>query len=145
MIPQNIYARVLMITKFKAILTFAIAIGFTLTDSVSQMASAADFVGVPSNYIYDTSRRSGPVKRHDYCTSSPDEFPAPVGGNANFRGPCARHDLCYDSPTDKKLCDARLLVDMRTNCADKYNAFNPNRYACYKTAEIYFAAVVIDS
>jgi hypothetical protein len=33
------------------------------------------FVSVPSNYVYDTSGRSGKVSLHDYCTKSPDEFP----------------------------------------------------------------------
>jgi hypothetical protein len=135
-----------MITNSKAILslTFAMSIGFILSDSVIRIASA-EFVSVPSNYVYDTSGRSGPVARHDYCTNSPDEFPNPAGANADFRGPCARHDLCYDSPTDKKVCDVRLLQDMRKNCADKYGSFNPARYACYNTASIYFAAVVAAS
>lgn len=110
----------------------------------AQAASASDYVDVPSNYIYDTSGRSGPVARHDYCTSSPDEFPA-VGENANFRGPCARHDLCYDSPTDKKLCDVRLREDMRTNCKAAYSFVNPNRRLCYRTADAYLAAVVAAS
>lgn len=32
---------------------------------------------------------------------------------------------------------------MRTNCAYTYGSTNPNRYACYTTADIYGAAVVI--
>ena len=133
-----------MITKSKAFLMFAVVIGFTFIDAISLMASAEE-VSVPPNYIYDTSGLSGPVARHDYCTNSPDEFPNPAGSNANFRGPCARHDLCYDSKTDKKLCDARLLVDMVANCKEEYGLFNPVRYTCIQTAEVYFAAVVIAS
>lgn len=132
-----------MITNSKTVLalTLAISSGFTLIDSITHVASAKS-VGVPSNYVYDTSGRSGPVARHDYCTNSPDEFPNPVGTNADFRGPCARHDLCYDSSTDKKKCDVRLLQDMLTNCKSEYGALNPIRYSCYDTAKIYFAAVV---
>lgn len=133
-----------MIINSKAISMFVIAIGLTLAESISQVAWA-DKVDVPSNYIYDTSGRSGPVARHDYCTSSPDEFPSPVGGNASFHGPCARHDLCYDSSTDKKVCDVRLLKDMYKNCEDKYGRLNPNRSACKATARVYFQAVVAKS
>jgi hypothetical protein len=106
-------------------------------------AGGAKFVSVPSNYIYDTSGRSGKVSLHDYCTMSPDEFPNPIGKNADFRGPCARHDLCYGSSTDKKKCDAQLWLDLRSNCKYTYPSFiSPTRTACYRTAAIYFAAVV---
>jgi hypothetical protein len=133
-----------MIANSKTVLnlTFAITIGFTLMDSVSRTA-LAEFVDVPSNYVYDTSGRSGPVRLHDYCSISPDEFPTPIGRNADFRGPCARHDLCYDSSTDKKVCDVRLLQDMYKNCNDAYGRFNPYRPACYATANEYFKVVVI--
>lgn len=77
------------------------------SDDVGTTAQAQSaFVSVPSEYVYDPSGRSGPVALHDYCTSSPDEFPA-VGANASFRGPCARHDLCYGTSTDKRTCDWR--------------------------------------
>ncbi len=106
-------------------------------------ANDTKFVSVPSNYIYDTSGRSGRISLHDYCTKSPDEFPNPIGKNADFRGPCARNDLCYGSSTDKKKCDANLWLDMRSNCKYTYsNWISPTRNACYKTAAIYFAAVV---
>jgi hypothetical protein len=106
-------------------------------------AGDAKFVSVPSNYKYDTSGRSGPVARHDYCTKSPDEFPNPIGKNADFRGPCARHDMCYDISPGSKKCDAQLWLDLRSNCKYTYNNFiSPTRNACYKTAAIYFAAVV---
>jgi hypothetical protein len=100
------------------------------------------FVSVPSNYVYDTSGRSGKVTLHDYCTKSPDEFPNPFGKNADFRGPCARHDMCYSGSTDEKVCDARLWRDMISNCKYTYGFFNPTRRACYRTAAIYFAVVV---
>jgi len=105
---------------------------------IASAASASDFVRVPANYVYKPSLGS----LHDYCTSSPDEFPNPVGKNADFRGPCARHDLCYGSRTDKKHCDVRLLKDMRANCEHAYGRFNPVRQSCYATAGAYFAAVV---
>lgn len=132
-----------MTTTSKTVLisTLAITIGLTMMDSVTKVASA-EFVDVPSNYVYDTSGRSGPVARHDYCTSSPDEFPTPIGSNADFRGPCARHDLCYDSSTDKKVCDASLFANMLKNCANEYGFFNPYRAACFNTANLYFTAVV---
>lgn len=105
-------------------------------------ASAANaetrFVGVPKNYVYDPDRGA----LHDYCTRAPDEFPAPGAANANFRGPCARHDLCYSSRTSKFTCDNRLRDDMRTNCAYQYAWYNPLRRACYRTANVYWAAVV---
>ena len=97
------------------------------------------YVSVPSNYVYNP--RLGSL--HDYCTKSPDEFPNPAGANANFRGPCARHDLCYGGSTSKFTCDNRLRSDMRSNCAYTYAWYNPVRSACYRTADIYWAAVVI--
>lgn len=96
------------------------------------------YVGVPSNYIYNP--RLG--ARHDYCTGSPDEFPAPIGNNADFRGPCARHDMCYDSTTSKWTCDNRLFDNMVSNCDYWYSWYNPNRLACRNTAFIYWTVVV---
>jgi hypothetical protein len=123
-------------------LAFGLLFGALMPVSIAQ-ANDAKFVSVPSNYRYDLSGRSGKVSRHDYCTSSPDEFPNPIGKNADFRGPCARHDMCYDSSTDKKKCDAQLWLNLRSNCKYTYNNFiSPTRTACYRTADIYFAAVV---
>lgn len=97
------------------------------------------YVGVPSNYVYNPALGS----LHDYCTASPDEFPNPVGPNANFRGPCARHDLCYGGGTISKFtCDNRLYSDMVSNCDYYYPWYNPARAACRTTAEIYWIAVV---
>ncbi|CAN5329946.1 hypothetical protein BH24ACT9_BH24ACT9_10990 [soil metagenome] len=36
----------------------------------------SEFISVPSIYVYDPELGS----LHDYCTSSPDEFPAPFAG-----------------------------------------------------------------
>ncbi|MFM2418154.1 MAG: hypothetical protein RL385_2877 [Pseudomonadota bacterium] len=96
------------------------------------------FVGIPANYVYNP--KLGAL--HDYCTKSPDEFPAPFASNANFRGPCARHDLCYGGNTDKKVCDNNLFRDMSTNCIYEYGSVNPLRYQCFETAALYWAAVV---
>jgi hypothetical protein len=97
------------------------------------------FVSVPSHYVYNPALGS----LHDYCTASPDEFPNPFGSNADFRGPCARHDLCYAGSTSEFTCDNRLWSDMMENCSHEYGWQNPVRYACYETADIYWAAVVI--
>jgi hypothetical protein len=129
-------------TTSKALAIGSLLLGALMPIRIAQ-ANDAKFVSVPSNYVYDTSGRSGRVSLHDYCTKSPDEFPNPIGKNASFRGPCARHDMCYSGSTDKKKCDARLWLDMRSNCKYTYRAFvSPTRSACYRTAEIYFAAVV---
>jgi hypothetical protein len=100
--------------------------------------AAAAFVTVPSNYVYDP--RLGAL--HDYCTYAPDEFPAPLAPNADFRGPCARHDLCYAAGTSRSSCDTRLRVNMQTNCAYEYGILDPLRAACYSAAVVYWAAVV---
>jgi hypothetical protein len=129
-------------TISSAVVSVSLLLGGLMPIGIAQ-ANDAKYVSVPSNYVYDTSGRSGRVSLHDYCTKSPDEFPNPIGKNASFRGPCARHDLCYSGSTDKKKCDARLWLDMRSNCKYTYNSLiSPTRNACYKTAAIYFAAVV---
>jgi hypothetical protein len=107
----------------------------------SDLIAQAAFVGVPSNYVYAPSR--GPL--HDYCTKSPDEFPNPVGKNANFRGPCARHDLCLEGGTARRTCDSRLRTDLQTNCKATYGRLNPARSACLDTAVIYWAAVTANT
>lgn len=101
--------------------------------------SAVTFVTVPSSYVYKPSLGS----LHDYCTASPDEFPNPLGANANFRGPCARHDMCYAGTTSAYTCDVNLRENMRINCRHAYAWYNPTRAVCYDTANIYFAAVVL--
>lgn len=108
-------------------------------DPTAGAASAAASVSVPSNYIYNPAL--GPF--HDYCTSSPDEYPAPGAANANFRGPCARHDLCYAGTTSEFTCDNRPRSDMYTNGDYQYGSFNPLRYSCHRTSDVYWAAVVV--
>ncbi|GGF43968.1 phospholipase A2 [Williamsia phyllosphaerae] len=103
----------------------------------SRSTSAAAFVGIPSNYVYNTNL--APVARHDYCTSSPDSYFA-----ADFRGPCARHDLCYDradaSGSSYTACNSALRTDLKTNCAYAYGA-GTALTTCNATADIYWAAV----
>jgi hypothetical protein len=135
-----------------ALLPFAACVAETDDDGVydsndavdaedSDLTAQATFVGVPSNYVYDPSR--GPL--HDYCTKSPDEFPNPVGKNANFRGPCARHDLCLGTRTARRTCDSRLRTDLQTNCIATYGRFNPARSACLDTALVYWAVVTANT
>ena len=126
-------------TAFPVVLGLIYSEVSTDADVAAATSLAGTFVSVPSNYVYNPALGS----LHDYCTSSPDEFPAPFGSNADFRGPCARHDLCYAGSTSELTCDKGLRSDMRTNCAYTYGSTNPNRYACYTTADIYGAAVVI--
>lgn len=103
-------------------------------------AASLPFVAVPADYIYNPALGS----LHDYCTDSPDEFPAPFADNADFRGPCARHDMCYEAHVaGKSACDDGLHSDMDTNCNYEYGVFNPLRGACRATADIYWAAVVV--
>ena len=102
---------------------------------------AGGLVRVPSNYVYNP--RLGTL--HDYCTKSPDEFPNPVGANADFRGPCARHDLCLGARTPSQTCNNRLWADMVNNCVVTYGALNPARGACINTAHIYWIAVTINT
>jgi hypothetical protein len=98
------------------------------------------YVGIPSNYRYGSQYT--PRSLHDYCTSSPDEFPNPVGANANFRGPCARHDMCYEAHTaGKTTCDNNLWSHMVSNCQYTYAWYNPVRQTCINTAHVYWIAV----
>jgi hypothetical protein len=107
----------------------------------SNLAQLAAYVGVPSNYVYNP--RLGSL--HDYCTKSPDEFPNPVGANANFRGPCARHDLCLGARISSQTCNNRLWSDMVSNCQYTYSIINPARQACINTAHVYWVAVTINT
>jgi hypothetical protein len=98
---------------------------------------AVGIVGVPGNYVYNPSLGS----LHDYCTSSPDEFYARSGQNADFRGPCARHDLCYEARRGKSGCDDTLWNDMVRNCDYAYAPGSGNRSSCRNTAWLYWGAV----
>lgn len=108
--------------------------------AASPAGAVESYVSVPSSYVYNPNL--APTSLHDYCTKSPDEYPAVGAANANFRGPCARHDLCYAGSTSKWTCDNRLKADMRTNCAYQYPWWSPHRGGCYDTADVYWGAVV---
>jgi hypothetical protein len=100
-------------------------------------------VPVPDRYVYDPSIPGG---RNDYCTLSPDQFPAP-GDNADFSGACARHDLCYDRADELGLqygsCNDRFGDDLSRVCKENYTSeLDPRRRSCILTARgIYQAAV----
>ena len=108
------------------------------SEAATTRLADGDVVGVPAEYVYDPALGA----LHDYCTSSPDEFPAPAADNADFRGPCARHDICYGNGSDQFACDNSLWSDMVTNCEYQYAWYNPLRAACIDTANIYWVAVV---
>ncbi len=94
----------------------------------------------PPGYEYNPSKGS----LNDYCTKSPDQFPAP-GDNADFSGACAKHDMCYGANQDPKKrvdCNIQLNKDMVHICKSVYpNAADPRRGGCLATAGTYFAAV----
>lgn len=115
----------------------------------SETTSGADgstkaYVGIPSNYVYNLNHPRRTL--HDYCTKSPDEFPNPVGANANFRGPCARHDMCFEQRQASQFtCNNRLWSDLKSNCEYTYAWYNPTRQACISTANVYWAAVTANT
>ena len=94
----------------------------------------------PPGYVYDPSKGS----LNDYCTKSPDQFPAP-GDNADFSGACAKHDMCYGAhqdPGERVGCNTQLNKDMVHICKSVYpNAADPRRGGCLSTAGTYFAFV----
>ncbi|GAB17642.1 hypothetical protein GOEFS_036_00810 [Gordonia effusa NBRC 100432] len=101
-----------------------------------------DSVPIPTNYRYD-----GPGTkdaRHDYCSYSPDQYPAP-GRNANFSGACARHDMCYDAADAANQgyagCNNALWVDMTTVCSHQYKIYDLRRQGCLRAADVYWIAV----
>lgn len=110
---------------------------------ISFYASNRGGIEVPAGYIYNPSM--GPL--HDYCTNSPDQFPAP-GDNADFSGACARHDMCYErtSRSDKngmRTCDSNFRNDLMRVCEAVYTSnVDPRRNSCRSTALSYYAAVV---
>lgn len=137
--PRRIAAMILL--SIGALLVAAPQASATSDRAAPQQAAAegGEFVSVPDEYVYDPSLGT----QHDYCSYSPDEFPNPVGDNADFRGPCARHDLCYGDPSRDQLdCDNELLADMHTNCEYEYAWYDPTLYACEETAWVYWGFVV---
>lgn len=104
-------------------------------------------VVVPSNYCYDPHTSNHPAW-HDYCTHSPDSIyvssGAPFGlgsGTVDFRGPCARHDMCLQSSHSHSKCDGPLLNNMKTNCSQRFNSYNPARYKCDAVAYTYYLVI----
>lgn len=113
-----------------------------VTGSTEALAASCCHVTIPSNYVYNPSTTYQRTL-HDYCSYSPDEFPAP-GVNANFRGPCARHDMCYQYHQKSQLgCDNQLGSHLVQECTYTYAWYDPRRAACVNTAWVYWAAVVI--
>jgi hypothetical protein len=107
---------------------------------VTVAAKASGHVTIPSNYVYNPNATKQKTL-HDYCTKSPDSFPAP-GKNADFRGPCARHDMCIQYKQKKRSsCDSDLLNNMYSECKYTYGTFDPRRYPCLDTAKVYWAVV----
>jgi len=115
----------------------------TSAKSVAVAASArCCHVTIPSNYVYNPNT-SYQRTLHDYCSYSPDEFPAP-GDNANFRGSCARHDMCYQyHQKTQSGCDNALFTNLKNECTYQYAWYDPRRGACIDTAGVYWAAVTI--
>ncbi|WP_312977261.1 hypothetical protein [Corynebacterium sp.] len=103
-------------------------------------------VPIPDDYVYDPDVAQ-PVGRHDYCTNSPDEFPAP-GVNAKFHGACAVHDMCMDTADERGLsygkCNAELNVNLRAICKEVYEtSWDARRLGCYDAADGYLVAVTV--
>lgn len=114
--------------------------GVMVLAGVVAPASAADFVSVPSRYVYNPNT-SYQTTLHDYCTKSPDEFRT-YGTNASFRGPCARHDLCImDRQVARSTCDSRFRSNLLQQCEHYYGTFDPRRPACKSTALVYYGVV----
>lgn len=117
--------------------------GQSSANGLSFYRSSQGGITVPPGYIYDPRRGA----LHDYCTNSPDQFPAP-GENADFSGACARHDMCYErtSRSNKngmRTCDSNLRNDLMRVCEAVYTSnFDPRRNSCRTTALGYYNAVV---
>ena len=99
-------------------------------------------VEVPDGYIYNPKLGS----LHDYCTKSPDQFPAP-GVNADFKGACAIHDMCYEkndgNDSGMRNCDSNFRNNLITVCENVYTSgVDPRRGKCIDVALVYYEAVV---
>lgn len=118
------------------------------TGAAAELSDVVDgtkaYVGVPSNYVYNLNHPRRTL--HDFCTKSPDEYPNPLGANANFRGPCARHDMCFEyKQASQYTCNNRLWSDLKSNCEYYYAWYNPVRAQCIQTANIYWVAVTANT
>ena len=101
-------------------------------------------VEIPDGYIYNPKLGS----LHDYCTKSPDQFPAP-GVNADFKGACAIHDMCYEkndgNASGMRNCDSNFRNNLITVCENVYTSgVDPRREKCIDVALVYYVAVVAD-
>ena len=101
-------------------------------------------VEVPDGYIYNPKLGS----LHDYCTKSPDQFPAPVV-NADFKGACAIHDMCYEkndgNASGMRNCDSNFRNNLITVCENVYTSgVDLRREKCIDVALVYYGAVVAD-
>lgn len=108
----------------------------------ASVSSSAHHITIPSNYVYAPHTRNSP-RLHDYCSDSPDWFPAP-GRNADFRGPCARHDMCIEfHQKQRSTCDGDLKTRMHDECNWTYSGFFDfaRRKSCNATADVYWAVV----
>ena len=99
-------------------------------------------VEVLDGYIYNPKLGS----LHDYCTKSPDQFPAP-GVNADFSGACAIHDMCYEkndgNASGMRNCDSNFRNNLITVCENVYTSgVDPRRGKCIDVAHVYYGAVV---
>ena len=99
-------------------------------------------VEIPDGYIYNPKLGS----LHDYCTKSPDQFPAP-GVNADFKGACAIHDMCYEkndgNDSGMRNCDSNFRNNLITVCENVYTSgVDPRRGKCIDVALVYYEAVV---
>ena len=101
-------------------------------------------IEVPDGYIYNPKLGS----LHDYCTKSPDQFPAP-GVNADFKGACAIHDMCYEkndgNASGMRNCDSNFRNNLITVCENVYTSgVDLRREKCIDVALVYYVAVVAD-
>lgn len=101
-------------------------------------------VEIPDGYIYNPKLGS----LHDYCTKSPDQFPAP-GVNADFKGACAIHDMCYEkndgNASGMRTCDSNFRNNLITVCENVYTSgVDLRREKCIDVALVYYGAVVAD-
>lgn len=101
-------------------------------------------VEIPDGYIYNPKLGS----LHDYCTKSPDQFPAP-GVNADFKGACAIHDMCYEkndgNASGMRNCDSNFRNNLITVCENVYTSgVDLRREKCIDVVLVYYGAVVAD-
>lgn len=111
-------------------------------DAIQPFASNRGGIEVPPGYIYNPNLGA----LHDYCTNSPDQFPAP-GVNADFLGACAIHDVCYEQNQGNapamRTCDSNFRNNLMRVCEAVYTSnLDPRRNSCRSTALVYYGAVV---